>query len=40
MKRKYAKTSAISGLQATRWVDKYERLLRLNINGRLFLVPR
>ena len=40
VKRKYSKTSVTSGLQATRWGQEYERLLRLNINGRLFLVPR
>lgn len=40
VKRKYASTSSTSGIQATRWGQEYERLLRLNVNGRLFLVPR
>lgn len=40
VKRKYAKASSTASLDATRWGQEYQRLLRLNINGRLFLVPR
>ena len=40
VKRKYGKISSTASLDSTRWGQEYQRLLRLNINGRLFLVPR